>query len=189
MRNLNDNEIVALFLCRDEKAIEETQKKYGRYCFTIAHNILHNKEDAEESVNDTYWNVWNSIPPHQPQIFSTFLGKITRHLALKKWRDKTADKRGGGEMALTLDELQECIPARYSVEDEVQTHELTALLNTFVRNLPDTERRVFICRYWYFDSITQISKSFGLSQSKVKTTLYRTRQKLLKILEKEGIYL
>jgi RNA polymerase sigma-70 factor (ECF subfamily) len=189
LKRLNDNEIVALFLKRDESAIEETQKKYGRYCFSIANNILHNKEDAEESVNDTYLNAWNSIPPHQPEVFSTFLGKITRHLSLKKWRDKTADKRGGGEVTLTLEELQECIPTGQSVEDEVQNHELVLVINTFVKSLPLTERRIFICRYWYFDSIATIAKEFGLSQNNIKITLYRTRQKLLKILEQEGVFL
>ena len=188
MKNLNDNDIVALYLKRDETAITETQKKYGRYCFTIAHNILHNKEDAEESVNDTYLNVWNSIPPHHPERFSTFLGKIARHLALRKYRDKTAIKRGGGEVALTLDELQDCIPSDNSVETELQRKELTMLLNTFVQTLPTIERRLFICRYWYFDSIETLAKDFHLSQSNVKTTLYRTRQKLLKLLEKDGVY-
>lgn len=186
---MEDKDIIELYCARDEQAIVETKSKYDRYCHTIANNILHNNEDAEECVNDTYMGAWNSIPPHKPELLSAFLGKITRNLSLKRWRAGTADKRGGGETALALDELQECIPAADNVHEAIEVQELAAVIDTFLRELSEDERRVFICRYWYVDSITDICGQFGFGQSKVKMMLSRTRAKLLKRLEKEGVTL
>lgn len=186
---MEDNNIVDLYWKRDEKAIEETKSKYGKYCHAIAFNVLCNHEDAEECVNDTYLGAWNSMPPHKPQMLGAFLGKITRNLALKRWRDKTADKRGGGENALVIDELQECIPCTDDVLEAIEVKELSNIIDRFLRNIPTNERRVFICRYWYMDSIGDISKQFGYGQSKVKMMLLRTRKKLLDELEKEGVTL
>lgn len=184
---MEDNEIVALFWARSEQAIKETASQYGNYCYVIAYHILFNPQDAEEAVNDTYFCVWNNIPPHRPAVLKTFLGKMTRRISLKKYRDKNREKRGGGEVALALNELDECIPSAMNVEDEIIAKELGEILNQFIVSLPDTERRVFLCRYWYLDSIETISKEFHFSGSKVKSMLHRTRKKLRYRLQQEGI--
>lgn len=186
---MDDCQIVALYLQRSEQAIAETDTKYGKYCFSIANNILENSADAEETVNDTYMSAWRAIPPHRPAILSTFLGKITRRLALKRWQMNRTQKRGGGELALALEELSDCIPARNNVEAELETAELSRILNRFILTLPQTERNVFICRYWYLDSIVSIAQRYGFSQSKVKSMLSRTRKKLYNTLQKEEIAL
>ena len=182
---MEDTRIVDLFWARSEDAISETSAKYGNYCYSIAYGILADKEDAAESVNDTYFDAWNTMPPHRPTILSTFLGKITRRIAIDKWRGRTAEKRGGREITLALDELSECIPSRYSVEDEIELADLVKVIDHFVMSLPPMQRRVFICRYWYLDSVSTIAKQFGFSQSKVKMMLHRQRTKLLATLEKE----
>lgn len=183
---MDDREIVELYWARSEQAISETQSKYGSYCYSIAYNILNSNEDAEESVNDTYHDVWNSIPPHRPSILSTFLGKITRRISIDRWRRRTAEKRGGGEMPLALEELQECVAADRDTEKEFEKKRLSAVVNSFVKKLPETEQRVFLCRYWYMDSISAISQQFGFSESKVKSMLFRTRNQLRTVLEREG---
>ena len=187
--DMEDKTIVEMYWARDELAIDETKKKYEKYCHSIAYNILHNQEDADECVNDTYLGAWNSMPPHKPELLSAFLGKITRNLSLKKWRNATADKRGNGELALALDELQECVPSGSSVDEEIQVKELAGIMDAFLRGIPEVERRVFVCRYWYTDSIADICKQFGYGQSKVKMMLSRTRKKLLDKLIKEGVML
>lgn len=183
---MDDNIIVDLYFQRSEKAIIETATKYGNYCYSIAYNILSSNEDAEESVNDTYNDAWNSIPPHRPSILATFLGKITRRISIDRWRKRNAEKRGGGEIPLVLDELQDCIANVTSVEEEYEKQHLSDVINTFVKSLPETEQKVFLCRYWYVDSISSISKQFGFSESKVKSMLLRTREKLRLVLIKEG---
>lgn len=183
---MDDQIIVNLYFQRSEKAITETAAKYGNYCYSIAFNILNNNEDAEESVNDTYNDAWNSIPPHRPSILATFLGKITRRISIDRWRKQNAVKRGGGEIPLVLDELQDCIANVTSVEEEYEKQHLSDVINTFVKSLPETEQKVFLCRYWYVDSISAISKQFGFSESKVKSMLFRTREKLRLVLIKEG---
>ncbi len=186
---MEDGKIVDLLWQRDETALEKLKEKYGAYCYRVVNNILENNEDSNEVLNDVYLSVWNSVPPHRPQILSAFLGKIARNLSLKKWREVTAQKRGGGEVALVLDELSECIPDTNSVEDEMSARELSAIINTFLHTLPETERKIFVCRYWYHDSISDICKQFGFGQSRVKMSLLRSRQKLLKLLETKGVYL
>lgn len=185
---MEDSRIVDLYWSRSENAISETMAKYGKYCYSIAFNILANEEDAKESVNDTYMNAWNSMPPHRPSVLSTFLGKITRRLSIDKWRAKNADKRGGGEVALVLDELSDCIPAHNNVELEVEAAELAKIINSFLKTLSLIEKRVFISRYWYLDPIPSICQQFGFTDSKIKSMLYRTRKKLLIYLKKEGGY-
>lgn len=153
---MEDKQIVALYLQRNEQALAETAAKYGSYCFCIANNILENAEDAEETVNDAYLGVWAAIPPHRPVVLSTFWGKITRRLAIKRWQMNRTQKRGGGEIALVLEELSDCIPSKSTVETELETAELSKALNRFILTLPQTERNVFVCRYWYLDSISSI---------------------------------
>lgn len=184
---MEDNQIVSLFLRRDERAIAETAAKYGSYCFAIAHNILVNREDAEEAVNDTYLGAWATIPPHKPVVLSTFLGKIARRTALKRWQKNHAQKRGGGEPALVLDELSEYISHSGNAETAVETAELTRLLNRFLRSLPKEERIVFLRRYWYFEPLRDIARQSGSSESRIKSMLSRTRKKLSAYLKKEGI--
>ena len=186
---LNDSQIIALFFDRDQRAIEETAAKYGNYCYAIAYNILQNKEDSEEAVSDTYLGAWAAIPPHKPAILSTFLGKIARRTALKRWEKNRTQKRGGGEMVLAMEELSERLSDGNTPESTMEMAELTRMLNEFLRNLPKQERQVFVCRYWYLDSIADIAKQFGFSQSKVKSMLARTRMKLRNTLSKEGITL
>ena len=139
-------------------------------------------------MNDTYMDACNSMPPHRPSALSTFLGKITRRIFIDKWRKSKADKRGGGELLLALDELADCVPSEYDVEQAIETEELARIIDAFVVALPDTERRIFVCRYWYLDPISSICNQFGFSQSKVKSMLQRTRGKMLVYLKKEGVF-
>ena len=183
---MDDKSIIDLYLDRSEQAISETSVKYGKYCFSIAFNILSDKEDSEESVNDTYLAAWNNIPPRVPSILSTFLGKITRNISLNRWKSRRAYKRGGGEVPLALDELEECISTGESVEDTFEKKELLKSMNRFLDALPDTERNLFVCRYWYLDPIHDIAQRFGFTESKVTSMLHRIRGKLRKHLEKEG---
>jgi RNA polymerase sigma-70 factor (ECF subfamily) len=183
---MEDDRIVDLYWERNESAITETAAKYGKYLLSISYRILQNTEDAEECVNDTYSDAWQSMPPHRPSVLSTFLGKITRRISIDLWRRYSAEKRGGGVTALALDELEECVSGTGEVETEIERRALQKKLNTFMLALPRVERQVFMCRYWYMDPISDIAKQFACSESKVKSMLYRTRKKLRAILEKEG---
>lgn len=184
---MDDKQIVDLYWERKECAIEETASKYGSYCHSIAGNILHNPADAEESVNDTWLDAWNSMPPHRPSVLSTFLGKITRRISIDRWRKQNAKKRGGGQLPLVLEELEDCVSDGTSIEDETERRLLSEVIDSFVQSLPETEQKVFLCRYWYMDSVETIAAQFRFSGSKVKSMLYRTREKLRARLEKEGL--
>lgn len=187
---MDDNSIIGLYEERNEKAISETDKKYGKFCKSIAYNILFNEQDCEEALNDTYLKTWNSIPPQKPKILSSFLGKITRSISIDKLRKRTAEKRGGGEYNLALSELDNCIPSKNSTpENNIEAGLLTEILNGFLEGLAPDERKIFVCRYWYFDSVRSISSQFGYSESKIKSMLFRTRNRLREILEKEGYVL
>lgn len=183
---MEDARIVELYWARAESAITETDRKYGRYCFTIANNILSNHEDADEAVNDTWLDAWDSMPPHRPGILSTFLGKITRRLSIDKWRGRTARKRGGGEAELSLEELRECIGSGGSVEEETELRELTRAVNSFLAQLPKNERDIFVSRYFFLAPVREIARRFDLGESRVKTMLFRTRKKLNTYLQEEG---
>ena len=184
---MDDNKIVELYWNRDETAISETKNKYSNYCFTIANNILHNQEDSEEALNDTWLAAWNAMPPHHPLILSTFLGKITRNLSLNKWRKLSAEKRGGGLVAVSIDELEECIPDERNLRESLEAEIIAESINDFLADLKESERKVFVCRYWYFDSIEEIAKRFGFTQSNVKMMLKRTRDRLKDHLINEGV--
>lgn len=183
---MQDSQIIELYFRRSERAIEETASKYGSYLSSIAYNILYNKEDAEECVSDTYLAAWNRIPPTKPTHFSVFLGTITRTMSIDRWRKTKAAKRGKGQIPTALHELGYAVPSEQNMEEDLIRSELTASINRFLRDLPDIERRIFICRYWYFDSIPDISRQYSLSQSKVKSTLMRTRRKLKSYLIEKG---
>lgn len=184
---MEDNKIIELYFERNEAALSETSEKYGKYLYKIAFNILSDAEDSEESVNDTYLNAWNTIPPEKPNILSAFLSKITRYISLNKFREKRAAKRGGGEIDLAYEEIEECIPAQNDVYDIIETKELAKIISDFLKKLPSTERRIFILRYYYLYSLADISEHFGFSQSKTASMLHRTRKKILSHLEKEGV--
>ncbi len=186
---MTDTEIIALFRARNEQAIKETAEKYNAYCSTIAFNILHDEETVAEVLNDTWLGAWNSIPPHEPENLAAYLGKIARNLSLAKWRDMHAGKRTADTISLAFDELGECLTDGRSAEKEVENAELGRLLARFVKELPETERKVFVCRYYYFDPVADIARRFDFSESKVKSMLLRSRKKLRKKLEKEGFTL
>lgn len=183
---MDDQNIIALYWERSENAISETAQKYGSYCYSIAKNILTNHEDAEESVNDTYLAAWKAIPPHRPAILATFLGKITRRLSIDRWRSRNARKRGDGEIILALEELEDCA-SDDGVEKTMERKRLAAAFNRFLEALPQTERQVFLGRYWYLDPIADIADHYGFSVSKVTSMLRRTRLKLREYLQKEEL--
>ena len=175
---MEDTKIVQLYWDRDQNAITQTAHKYGKYCSSIAKNILGNHEDAEECVNDTYMNAWNSMPPHRPTMLSTFLGKITRNLSFNKFKHTHADKRGGSVLPAVLDELNDCVSGRSNVEKEIEYKELIKAINDFLDTLSPQKRSIFICRYWYTDSISSIALQHGMKENAVSMTLNRLRLKL-----------
>lgn len=184
---MEDSRILDLYFQRSEQAIAETDKKYGGYCYSIAYQILFSPQDAEERVSDAYLAAWNAIPPKRPASLGAYLGRITRNLSIDLWRSWSAHKRGGGEFPLCLDELRDCASGQPSVEERQIQKEVIEKLNDFLGRLPERERRVFLCRYWYMDSIQSIADSFGFTQTRVTTMLSRTRAKLRKELQKEGL--
>lgn len=186
---MDDKKIIELYFDRSEQAISETAKKYGRYCHYIAFQILHNAEDSEECVNDTYFRAWNAIPPKRPERLRTFLGKITRNLSLNKCEKQTAQKRGSGQTEQVLEELMECIPSENNVEKVIEDKFILEILNDFLAKLSADKRKLFVRRYFYLSSIKEIARDYGLSESKVTVTLFRTRQMLKEVLEKEGVIL
>ncbi len=183
---MEDAKIVQLYWDRDPDAVDQTAKKYGNYCLSIARNILGNREDADECVNDTYMAAWKSMPPHRPGILSTFLGKLTRNLSFNRYKQLRAEKRGGSELPVVLDELTECIPGRNDVEQEIEYRELVAAIDAFLDMLPAEKRGMFVCRYWYTDSISEIARQFGKRENTVTKTLTRSRMKLRQYLMERG---
>lgn len=184
---MTDFDIIQLYFDRSERAIEETDRAYGRYCRYISYEILRDYEDSEEVVNDTYLKTWESIPPQNPPSLKLFLGKITRGLSINRLEYKNAQKRGGGQYELVLDELYGVVPSgEGGVVDEIA---LKDAINSFLRSLPAEKRRFFIRRYWYMSPISDIAEDFSVSEGKVKMILSRTRKELKKKLVKEGILL
>ena len=184
---MKDIDIIKLYFSRSEKAIEETDRKYGNYCSVIAENILYNKQDSEECVNDTYLKTWESVPPDKPQNFRTYLGKITRNLAINRYRMYSAQKRGGGTAEVVFSELEGCIPSGVRIEDSADEKLLIKAIEDFLRRQSTEKRNIFLRRYWYCSSISDIAKDFSLSESKVTSILYRQRLKLKEHLEREEI--
>ncbi len=183
---MEDEAIIKLYFARDERAVQETDKKYGGYCFSLANGILHNDQDAEETVSDTYLKAWQAIPPKKPQVLKLFLAKITRNLAFTRWRRYTADKRGGGEMALVLEELEGCIAASGAVDDKLNARELVLTIRSFLNTLPPREQDIFLRRYFFVEESEVIAKRYGMKKATVQRTLSRTREKLKTYLTKEG---
>lgn len=186
---MDDRDIIALYFRRAESAIDETAKKYGKYCFNISNNILRNHQDAEECVNDTYIRTWNSIPPTKPNSLSAYLAKIVRNISLNRIKAQKAQKRGSGEFELAYEELTGIISSPQSVEDMIDEIFLRDLINRWLDTLSPEQRMVFVGRYWYFDSISTISDKMNFSASKTKMLLLRLRNELRKYLESEGVHL
>ena len=186
---MDDRSIIEQFLARDPEAIHSLAQKYGDYYRTIAKNILSNAEDTEECVNDALLNVWNAIPPHEPEDLATFTGKIVRNTAFNRYRNDHTLKRGGGSTPLILDELSELIPDPNSVETEMDKKILVESLDRFLRDLPQWKRYIMIRRYWYADSVSEIAKACHRSESYVSLTLTRLRRKLKLYLSERGFTL
>lgn len=184
---MDDSAIVDLYWQRSDMAISETDQKYGRYCHAIAYNYVANNEDAEECVNDTWFRAWNLMPDKRPSVLPAFLGNITRNIAISLYRTKSRKKRGGGEMELALEEMAECIPATADLEREYESKEFETAIGNFVKGLSETEQKVFVSRYWYLASISEISRWLRFSQSKTKSILFRVRNKLRTYLQEEGL--
>ena len=184
--DMEDREIVALFWARDEGAIPAAADRYGGYCASIARNILGDERDAEECVNDTWLAAWNAMPPHRPARLSTFLGKLTRNLSVNRWKARQADKRGGGQLPLVLDELAECVSGADSVEDAVARRELAQAIDRFLSGLPARSRALFVRRYWHCDSIAAIAARYHITQGSAAMDLSRTRKKLRAYLAERG---
>lgn len=183
---MEDKEIIALFQARDEKAIAETESKYKNYLHTIAMNILGDERDSEEALSDTYLKTWNTIPPACPEHLSTFLGKIARNSAIDIFKKAHAKKRRASEMNLILDEIAEVIPDKDDVESELDRKELINDINAFLSTLPERHRKIFVCRYYFADSIEKISSEHDVSKSNIYVILSRTREELKKYLTGKG---
>ena len=183
---MEDKDIIQLYWDRCEKAITETKNKYSRFLFHIAGSILQNKQDMEEAENDTYLRVWNAVPTDRPVHFPAYLAKIMRRICIDTYRKQSTDKRGKCEYAVSLDELEECVPGSGDPADEAQIHALSHNIDLFLDTLPSRDRYIFIRRYFYAESIKEIAENLHLTQANVKVILSRTRQKLKSFLIREG---
>lgn len=183
---MDDVRIVQLYWNRDETAIPETANKYGGYCTAIALNIVGNPEDAEECVNDTWLSAWNSMPPQRPSALGAFLGRITRNISFNRYKRAKAEKRGGGSVDAVLDELGECVSGKDDPAQTADLHELADIINSFLDTLPDEKKRLFISRYWYTDSISEIAARYGMKRGAVSTALSRMRSDLRLFLSERG---
>jgi len=186
---MEDHAIIQLYWDRDDRAIGATSEKYGRYCTSIAKNILGSDEDAEECVNDAYWNAWNAMPTRWPERLGPFLGRITRNLSFNRYRRGLAEKRGGGELALVLDELADCVSGADDVEGALDRRELVKAIDSFVGELPGKKRSVFVRRYWYAEPVSKIAADDGLTQGGVSKALERMRKQLKAYLTERGFEL
>ena len=183
---MQDEQIIELYNERNEQAIVETDAKYGKYCMSIAQNILQNMQDSEECVNDTWLQTWNSIPPAHPVDLRTFLGKITRNLSINRFKFRTRAKRGGGQTLLALDELCEVAAPESDIESHINKQEFARILNAFLWDLPERDANIFIRRYYFVDSVEDIANRYSLSCDNVLKILSRARKKLRQRLEGEG---
>ena len=186
---MKDDAIIDLYFQRDESAIVESDAKYGAYCRAISGNILPSREDTEECVNDTWLRAWNAMPPTRPNVLKLFFAKIIRNISFDRYKRANAQKRGGGEIDLALSELEECIAARSDVEDEVEARELENSINRFLATLSETERNIFLRRYFYVEKVSSIAQRYSMRDSNVFVILSRTRAKLKKHLTDEGYFI
>lgn len=183
---MEDDKIISLYWARDEQAITETDKKYKRYLYTIAYNILHDNMDCEECLNDTYLGTWNAIPPAKPSVFQIFLSKIMRNTATSRYKRNTADKRIPSEMTISLEELEQCMPQGLTAEEEYTVTELGRVLSKYLRGLSEDDSFIFFCRYYCSDKISDIAQMLHVNERKIYRKLATMRQDLKALLEKEG---
>lgn len=186
---MRDETIIDLYFKRDETAIVESDLKYGAYCRTVADNILHNREDTEECINDTWLRAWNAMPPTRPNVLKLFFARITRNISFDRYKRGMAKKRGGGEIDIALSELEDCIASRSDVEEEIEMRELEATINRFLGTVSEKERNIFIRRYFYVEKVSSIAERYGIRESGVFVILSRTRAKLKKHLTDEGYFI
>lgn len=186
---MEDKMIIELYFARSDEAIRETEKKYGRYCAAIARGILKNPEDAEECVSDTCLAAWNTIPPQRPILLSAYLGRICRNLSFDRYRTLSAEKRGGSEVSLVLDELSECVSGGGSAEEAVESAELQRAINAFLDTLPLRKRRLFLFRYFFACPVHEAAKKLGMSENAASVSLSRMRQSLKTHLQERGFTL
>lgn len=184
---MEDKAIVELVWNRKEKGIEDMSAKYGKYCFAISCRIVNNKEDAEECVNDTWFSAWNSIPPHRPVNLAGYLAKIVRNISINRYNKKNAAKRGGGSMAVALDELSECVAGRGRVEDNLEMELVTRVISDYLDLQDQTRRWIFLQRYFYFADIKEIAGRLDMKEGTVKSVLCRMRRQLRDYLEMEDV--
>lgn len=184
---MEDERIIELYWNRDEEALRQANLKYGAFCFYIANNILKNEEDSKECVNDTWFKSWMAIPPKRPEFFQAFLGRITRNLSLDRYRKSHASKRGGGDVEAIYEELEGCIADTGTQDSQTDSIVITDAISRFLTGLSHDARIIFVRRYWYADSVGQIAERYGMGESKVKSSLMRSRGKLKAFLGKEGI--
>lgn len=182
---MEDFKIVDLYWERSERAISETGAKYGKMLLSISYSLLKSREDAEECLNDTYISAWNQMPSDRPTYLGAYLSKIIRALSIDRFRSKHSKRRGGFEELCS--ELDECIPDGVSIEEQFDNDRLSAVINRFLEGLPEEKRVIFVRRYFYSDSVEEIARRMRISPSKVKTSLFRMREELRQILEKEGL--
>lgn len=183
---MEDQQIIDLYWAREERALTATAEKYGPYCQTIARNILNDPQDAEECVNDTWLQAWNSIPPQRPRTLAGYLGRLTRNLALNRYIHNTAAKRGGGQTPLVLSELGDTVSDRDDVEAALDRKALAEAINGFLSTLSPEKRRLFLRRYWYFDGVGDLARDLGLTENNVSVRLNRLRRKLRRYLTERG---
>ena len=185
---MEDREIVTLFWQRDERALQAAADKYGGCCRAVARNILADEQDAEECLNDTWLAAWNDIPPSRPNSLKAYLGRLTRNLAITRWRYTHAEKRYAG-LEVLLSELEDCLPARGGVEERLEQRELSRLLSAWLDSLPEADRRLFVRRYWYGAAVKDLAREAGLRDNLMAQRLFRLRRELKKRLEQEGVTL
>ncbi|HKL10384.1 MAG TPA: sigma-70 family RNA polymerase sigma factor [Clostridia bacterium] len=185
---MDDSKIIELYWLRDEAAICETDKKYGRLLHSITLNILSKFEDAEEIVSDTYRKAWNIMPPQRPKFLSAYLGRIARNLSINLWQKNRAQKRYSG-VEILISELTDCIPLSLSVEQEIEGRELTETINFWLLSIPADDRVLFIRRYWFGDTLINLAAECGTTPNKLAGRIYRLRKRLRKFLESEGIFI
>ena len=185
---MSDEELITLFFLRSEDAIHETAKKYGRYCYTISYDILKNKEDAEECVNDAYLKLWNSIPPHSPKSLLAYLSVIVRNIALSRYEYYAAKKRNVPITYSVVSEMRECIPDRSNIEESINSWFIAETVEEFLTQLSENNRNIFICRYWLCLSIKEICQKLNLSENIIKVSLHRSRIKLKRLLLERRIF-
>lgn len=186
---MSDQEILELYLARDEEAVRKTEETYGAFCHTIAYRILKSEDEAAECVNDTWFQAWRTIPPTRPHSLGAYLAKITRNLSLNRYRSAHQKKREADRVAVCIDELQECLTAGTTPEQAYEQNFLGEVISDFLRNLPKEERLMFVRRYFYMDTVAEVAGYLGCSESKVKTAMFRCRKKLQEILIREEVCL